>query len=92
MKNRVAPTTTPVRIRSVIVDSETAAGAALICALGHLTEKQRRVFVAHALHGKHLSEIADELGVSRNETWLLYGKAQRHLANELSPWREALAA
>jgi DNA-directed RNA polymerase specialized sigma24 family protein len=76
----------------VNVDAETAAGAALICALGHLTEKQRRVFVLHELHGQTLAEIADQLGITRSATWLLYGKAQRHLADELEPWREALAA
>ena len=52
-------------------------------ALESLTDKQREIFVAHALEGKTFREIGESMGVSKQTVYELYTMAVKKLKNFL---------
>lgn len=73
-----------------MVDRELAAGAALLVALGRLTDRQRHAFIARHWRGLSQGQVALELGVTHSRVQQLEHKAQVRLAMLLAPYREAL--
>lgn len=70
--------------------SDLAAGAALLVALGTLTDAQRYVYIGRHLHGRTQQELAVSRGVSQGAIWQLEQAAQRKLAAALAPYRDGL--
>lgn len=71
---------------------DTAVGAAIICALAELPEKQRYAVIGHLIRGETLDTLAARQGVSRSAI----GQSEKHglakLARTLAPLRDLLAA
>lgn len=70
----------------------TGKGAALLCALFTLSDRQRYVFIQRAIFERTQQSIADELRTTRQAVSLSEGHALRKLRVALADVRGALAA
>lgn len=74
------------------MDYDLARGAAILCALGSLSEKQRFAFVCHKVNGDSLATVGRGLGVTKQYARQLVDQAQNILDLDLALWRDRMAA
>ena len=72
--------------------SDLARGAAILCALGALTERQRFAFVCHELNGESYAVVARRMGVTRERVRHLCDRAATVIAGDLALWADRMAA
>ena len=72
--------------------TDEARGAAILCALGALSERQRFAFVCHELNGETFDAIAPKLGVHRARVQQLVREAEQVIALDLALWADRMAA
>ena len=71
------------------IDGDVAEGAAVLCALGALPDRERHAFIRYRVQGLTGEQVAAELGVCRERVRQLSNRAERKLRQELVAYQPA---